>query len=519
MAVRSHALLLCALAGAAGGLNIDTSQWLGSAYTPAASPNALWWSDYDSYEASVQRDLPLMAKWGVNTVRLFLHTMSYQRNATQLHDVMDRFLTTAAEHKIRAGFVFFDDVWNHEGASLDVVCVPKKGKHNGCWFTSPQDVERTSIERFRPYVETTVARFAQDPRVLWWEVYNEPLMSDPFSRKLREASYHWAKGQMPTQPVLSCWDDHPSTDIIDHHNYETLFSRTWLVSMYANPTKTAFVTEGGSRWYQPPYSKDAASPLTILHFLEALRNDTALYPFVPGMMLCWTMFVGNDNTRWHWDTVTGSPEPVVPWDGLLLPDGTPVSYTEMGAFRRYATGRDDFLTFNDFLLPGVVDNDTLLALDPAQDWHAPAKAGDGTGSVTEASVWPARRAGVVSLETDGYAAVVDVAQNALLLRSSAGAELGRFNLTALDNGGCLPGAWNILQLKVTPGSVAVWFNTMLPESGFAGDATDRFRVPTAPAPRIYVPAKGPYAPSDVVLRSDVAGTLVDYVSKLPVSAI
>ena len=32
------------------------------------------------------------------------------------------------------------------------------------------------------------------------------------------------------------------------------------------------------------------SPLTVLHYLEALRNDTTR-PFVPGIMLCWTVFV------------------------------------------------------------------------------------------------------------------------------------------------------------------------------------------------------------------------------------
>ena len=60
------------------------------------------------------------------------------------------------------------------GANLSAPCVPKKGVHNGCWMTSPQDVERTSVERFKPYVTDIVSTFGHDPRVLWFETYNEP---------------------------------------------------------------------------------------------------------------------------------------------------------------------------------------------------------------------------------------------------------------------------------------------------------------------------------------------------------
>ena len=66
------------------------------------------------------------------------------------------------------------------------------------------------------------------------------------------------------------------------------------------------------------------------------------FPFVPGAMLAWTLFVGNDNTRWSAGppcapvTSTSRLEPPIPWCGLLWPDGTPVSETEAAAIRRYA---------------------------------------------------------------------------------------------------------------------------------------------------------------------------------------
>ena len=50
----------------------------------------------------------------------------------------------------------------------------------------------TGTARFEPYVAGTVARFAGDPRVAWWEVFNEP-QSNAFSLALRDAGYRWAK--------------------------------------------------------------------------------------------------------------------------------------------------------------------------------------------------------------------------------------------------------------------------------------------------------------------------------------
>ena len=77
------------------------------------------------------------------------------------------------------------------------------------------------------------------------------------------------------------------------------------------------------------------------------------------------------NTRWHWSTRAGSPEPAIPWDAWLFPDGTPVSHTEAARLRQYTralrgasadagTGTDtdtdahtdadsEFLAFADFL--------------------------------------------------------------------------------------------------------------------------------------------------------------------------
>ena len=118
--------------------------------------------------------------------------------------------------------------------------------------------------------------------------------------------------------------------------YDTAFKSGFFPALYANAGKGSVITEGGSRWYQPPLGGDFGSPLTVLNFLEALKlmKAAGAVDYIPGAFTNWITFVGNDNTRWHWNSADGSPEPAVPWDGWLFPDGTPVSHTEAGAARR-----------------------------------------------------------------------------------------------------------------------------------------------------------------------------------------
>ena len=55
----------------------------------------------------------------------------------------------------------------------------------------------------------------------------------------------------------------------------------------------------------------------MVNWLSALRKADA--PYIPGVMLAWTVIVGNDNTRWHWGSELGTPEPAIPWCGLHWP--------------------------------------------------------------------------------------------------------------------------------------------------------------------------------------------------------
>ena len=302
-----------------------------------------WWAWYDEYEASVKRELPMLKKhMSLTTLRVWLMYGVYKADPEKLHSNMAKFLDIAAESNISIGFVFFGDCFNHAGGSVTTQCLPHKGVHNGCWMASPQDVERqgaNASNNYAPlqsYVTSTISRFKDHPNVRWWEVFNEPAR-DAFSLGLRNAGYGWAKTVGPTAPVISCWDDSNNTDIVDHHDYGTAFKSGWAKALYSDPEKGAVVTEGGSRWFQPDpgpatgaktNQADQGSPLTVINFFEALRSEkrAGKRPYVPGAIVCWEAMVGNSNTRWHWGTPAGSPEPAIPWDAWMFPDGTYSAY-------------------------------------------------------------------------------------------------------------------------------------------------------------------------------------------------
>lgn len=376
---------------------VDTSKWLGSAYTPSGASNTMWWPWYDHYTAQIDRELSFASRHlKMNTLRMFLHPKVYEANSSGLMYNVDRFLTLASSHGFKSGLVLFDSCWNTDGSNVSQECVPRKGIHNGCWYEGPEEQDKTSLLRFKPYTDDVVGRFGNDTaRVAWIEIYNEPRgPNETFVFALRDAAFGWATSLAPATPVISCWDDSNDTQILDHHEYDTTFHSTWLPALYANPLKGSVITEGGSRWYQPPFNGDYGSPLTVVNFLQALRLQEAngTLPFVPGAILNWELMVGNSNTRWHWGSPANASEPAIPWDGWLFPDGTPVSYSEAASLRRYITGVDDFLLHEKFLTtpPIVEDNDAFLTI-PAGGIHTGVGKVPshpfGTGAVYEASVW------------------------------------------------------------------------------------------------------------------------------------
>jgi hypothetical protein len=510
---------------------VDTSRWIGAEYQPSQSSNEDWLYHYEDYRVSVERELALVKRaLEFTTLRVFLHSMIFEADSEQLLRNMESFLTSAEKYSFRVGFVFFDDCWNHVGMDLSRPCQPVKGVHNGCWMASPQDIERTSVERFKPYVTHVVSRFLKDERVAWWEVFNEPNDSS-FSASLRKSGYEWITELVPLAPILSCWDENDGTDLVDHHQYELPWGGTGN-HVFVNTTgkmKGGLVTEAGARWYQGTAS-DAGSPLTVIDWLMKLRSNPSA-PFIPGAMINWEVMVSNSNTRWHWGTDPESPEVLIPWHQHLFADGTPVSYTEAAAIRRYVTGKDDFYFFEDFLNtePNPLSNEITYTIKANNKYIAVSKESKMLDFLFEATLWfqdtSESYAEVALRRSDDGCYLVRVDASALTVslmkldvKTNNTLVLSVFDASLLDCS-ILRNAWNLVRVLVSGSDFKIFVNPM-----FSDVYPDTDPIPGGPPVRIqampprihFVDLHNPILKAgEVSISAGNSDVKVDYISILP----
>src|ERR1700687_5343778 len=158
--------------------------WLvGSNFTPSTAINELEMWQADTFDLpTIDRELGWAEGLGMNTMRVFLHNLLWQQDSAGFLRRMDQFLQVADKHHIRIMFVLLDSVWDPYpklGRQRD----PKPHVHNSGWVQAPgaeilKDEPRWNQE-LKPYVVGVIGRFRDDPRVLMWDLMNEPDNENP----------------------------------------------------------------------------------------------------------------------------------------------------------------------------------------------------------------------------------------------------------------------------------------------------------------------------------------------------
>ncbi|MGB9471361.1 MAG: hypothetical protein WBQ59_18585, partial [Candidatus Acidiferrum sp.] len=150
--------------------------WLvGSNYIPATAINELEMWQADTFDPQrIDLELGWAESIGLNTMRVFLHDLLWQQDAPGFQKRIDTFLTIANKHHIRILFVLFDSCWDpypQLGKQRD----PRPGVHNSGWVQSPGAAalkDPAQVPRLAAYVKGVVRAFANDPRILGWDVWN-----------------------------------------------------------------------------------------------------------------------------------------------------------------------------------------------------------------------------------------------------------------------------------------------------------------------------------------------------------
>jgi hypothetical protein len=226
--------------------------WLvGSNYIPATAINELEMWQAETFDPQrIDLELGWAESIGLNTMRVFLHDLLWQQDAPGFQTRINTFLSIADRHHIKILFVLFDSCWDpnpHLGKQRD----PRPGVHNSGWVQSPGAAalqDPAQLPRLETYVKGVVGTFANDPRILGWDVWNEPGGTNQGSYSSQEPSnkvdlvlallpqvFSWAREAGATQPLTSgLWEGDWSSlkklgalqkiqleqsDVISFHNY------------------------------------------------------------------------------------------------------------------------------------------------------------------------------------------------------------------------------------------------------------------------------------------------------------
>jgi hypothetical protein len=303
--------------------------WLrGSDFIPSTAINQLeMWQAGTFDTTTIDRELGWAESIGLNSMRVYLHHLAWELDPSGFKNRMDQYLKIADRHRISTLFVFFDDCWNptYQGGKQPE---PKTGIHNSGWVRDPGDKifqDSTLTETLEKYVKDVLTRFADDDRIVLWDVYNEPGNSDygDKSLPLLQKIFTWGQEVNPSQPLSAgVW----KKELVNLNQYQLANSDVITYHNYADPKEH-------QKWIDSlrTYEK----PLICTEYMARTRNS--LFKNIMPMLqeqnigaYNWGLVSGKTNTIYAWDTpMPDGKEPKVWLHYIFYKNGKPYKKEEV----------------------------------------------------------------------------------------------------------------------------------------------------------------------------------------------
>jgi hypothetical protein len=328
--------------------------WLiGANYLPANAINQLeMWQPETFDPKRIDLELGWAQAMGMNTMRVFLHDLLWQQDPEGFKKRIDTFLSIAQRHGIKPLFVLFDSCWDPH-PRLGPQHPPIPGVHNSGWVQSP-DIDAlgdsTQTPRLEAYVKGVIGAFANDNRVLGWDLWNEPgnttamYKGQPADKsdliaKLLPQVFAWARSVDPAQPLTSgvwrmgTWSKGAQvasmssiqlgeSDVITFHDYgwpEQFAARIDQLMAYGRPVIcTEYMARGNGSTF------DGSLPI-------GKRRDVG--------MINWGFVDGKEQTKLPWDSWQRPyviEKPSIWFHDVLYTNGTPYRAAEVALIKRLA---------------------------------------------------------------------------------------------------------------------------------------------------------------------------------------
>ena len=357
--------------------------WLvGCNFAPSYAINQLEMWQAETFDLlTINAELTLAASIGMNSVRVYLHDLLLLQDEPGFLDRIDLFLGLAKVHNIRVMFVLFDSCWDPDPV-LGPQRAPRDGVHNSGWAQAPGMAALKDLNqrpRLEAYVKAVVTRFAHDPRILAWDIWNEPdngpdvasCDANEWERKgelvrpLMADAFAWARSCSPSQPLTSAiWTGDWSSPEKLSQLQQTQIDNSDVVSFHNYGSAEEFERRVG-------WLKQWGRPILCTEFMARPAGSTfeAILPVAHEHAVgnfCWGLVRGKTQTHLPWDNWISpfADFPKEAWfHDIFDPDGTPHDVAEVEFIRMMSQvahfARTGEVTDNPFALP--LDKPTKLA--------------------------------------------------------------------------------------------------------------------------------------------------------------
>lgn len=310
--------------------------WLvGADYIPANAINQLeMWQASTFDPRTIDKELGWAEGLGMNTMRVFLHSLAYKADPAGFKSRVGQFLSIADKHHIKPMFVFFDDCWN-KVPQMGKQPEKKTGIHNSGWMQDPGDPaynEPANYPALESYVKDILKTFSHDKRILLWDLYNEPGNSGKkgTSITLLTKIFTWAREINPDQPItagLWSWGESfqelnrfqlANSDVVSYHCYDEPERHLRTIELLKYYGKPLICTEYMARTRNSTFINTL--PLLKKHQVAAIN---------------WGFVDGKTNTKYAWDTpMADGGEPKLWFHEIFRADGTPYKKEETDLIRK-----------------------------------------------------------------------------------------------------------------------------------------------------------------------------------------
>ncbi|HZM03579.1 MAG TPA: hypothetical protein VFC44_11270 [Candidatus Saccharimonadales bacterium] len=330
--------------------------WLvGCNFSPSTAINQLeMWQAGTFDPATIDRELGYAEGLGFNTARVFLHNLLWTQDSAGFLERMEEFLKLADKHHIKPIFVFFDSCWDPD-PKLGRQHEPKPFLHNSGWVQSPGREYMEHPERLgelKSYVEGVLGHFRDDPRIAFWDLYNEPdnLNDSSYgkfeSHHKRQSSllllkkvFAWDREVNPSQPASSgVWKGNWASPSAFSNFEKIQLNQSDIITFhsYGKPDETKQCIVNLRRYHRP---------IVCTEYMARPVGST----FDPVLGI----FKAEDVGACNWGFVSGKTQTIFPWDSwskrytsepplwfhdILRKDGTPYKPEEVRYIRHITMG-------------------------------------------------------------------------------------------------------------------------------------------------------------------------------------